>query len=48
MGFKTVRPHHRTPRLRLDIRSIASLKEDVESAFERLFGSMSVPVLGRH
>lgn len=46
VGFKTVRPHHHTPRLRLDIRSIASLKEDVESAFERLFGSMSVPVLG--
>ena len=46
VGFKTVRAHHRTPRLRLDIRSIVSWKEDVEYAFERLFGSISVPALG--
>ena len=47
VGFKTVRPHQHTPRLRLDIRSIVSWKEDVEYAFERLFGSISVPALGR-
>lgn len=47
VGFKTIRAHQSTPRLRLDIRSIVSWKEDVESAFERLFGSMSVPALGR-
>jgi hypothetical protein len=47
VGFKTVRPHRRTPRLRLDIRSIVSWKEDVESALERLLGSISVPALGR-
>lgn len=46
VGFKTVRPHHHTPRLRLDIRSLVSWREDVESAFERLLGSISVPVLG--
>lgn len=46
VGFKTVRAHPRTPRLRLDIRSIVSWKEDVEYAIERLFGSISVPALG--
>lgn len=46
VGFKTVRPHARTPRLRLDIRSIVSWREDVESALERLIGSISVPALG--
>lgn len=46
VGFKTVRAHSRTPRLRLDIRSIVSWKEDVEYAIERLFGSISVPALG--
>jgi GNAT superfamily N-acetyltransferase len=48
VGFKTVRPHQRTPRLRLDIRSIVAWKEDVEYAIERLFGSISVPALGRN
>lgn len=49
VGFKTVRAHPRTPRLRLDIRSIVSLREDVEYAIERLFGTIgaSVPALGR-
>lgn len=46
VGFKTIRPHRDTPRLRLDIRSIASWKEDVEYAIERLLGSISVPALG--
>jgi GNAT superfamily N-acetyltransferase len=50
VGFKTVRPHPRTPRLRLDIRSIASWAEDAGSAVERLFATISggVPALGRH
>jgi hypothetical protein len=47
VGFKTVRPHRQTPRLRLDIRSIVSWKEDVEYAIERLLGSIQVPALGR-
>jgi hypothetical protein len=46
VGFKTVRPHATTPRLRLDIRSLVSWREDVESAFERLLGSIQVPALG--
>jgi GNAT superfamily N-acetyltransferase len=48
VGFKTVRPHRRTPRLRLDIRSIVSWKEDAGYAVERLLASISsgVPVLG--
>ena len=47
VGFKTVRPHPRTPRLRLDIKTTASWKEDVEYALERLLGSMQSPVLAR-
>ena len=47
VGFKTVRPHPTTPRLRLDIRSIVAWKEDVESAIERLLGTIAAPALGR-
>jgi hypothetical protein len=50
VGFKTVRPHPKTPRLRLDIRSIVSWREDAGYAVERLLASISgsgVPVLGR-
>jgi hypothetical protein len=45
VGFKTVRQHPRTPRLRLDVRSTVSWKEDVEYALERLFATMQSPVL---
>ncbi|WP_344237137.1 GNAT family N-acetyltransferase [Actinocorallia libanotica] len=41
VGFKTIRPHHRYPRLRLDLRSALSWREDVEVALERLLGSMT-------
>ncbi|MGH3373324.1 MAG: GNAT family N-acetyltransferase [Actinoallomurus sp.] len=41
VGFKTVRPHHRYPRLRLELKSAISWREDVEVALERLLGSMS-------
>jgi hypothetical protein len=47
VGFKTVRPHRQTPRLRLEVKSLVSWREDVESALERVLGSISVPVLGR-
>lgn len=47
VGFKTVRPHPRTPRLRLDIKSTASWREDVEYALDRLLSSMQAPVLAR-
>jgi GNAT superfamily N-acetyltransferase len=41
VGFKTVRPHSRYPRLRLEMKSALSWREDVEVALERLLGSMS-------
>lgn len=41
IGFKTVRPHLRYPRLRLDLKTTLSWKEDVEGALERLLGSVS-------
>ena len=47
VGFKTVRAHPRTPRLRLDVKSLVTWREDVEYALERLLGSMQVPSLSR-
>jgi GNAT superfamily N-acetyltransferase len=47
VGFKTVRPHPHTPRLRLDIKTTATWKEDVEYAIERLLGSMQSPAMAR-
>jgi hypothetical protein len=41
VGFKTVRPHYRYPRLRLDLKNALSWREDVEVALERLLGSMN-------
>jgi hypothetical protein len=48
VGFKTVRPHHRHPRLRLELKNAVSWREDVESALERLLGSVRAPVLTGH
>ena len=46
VGFKTIRPHHRFPRLRLELKTTVSWREDVEVALERLLGSMTPdPVL---
>ncbi|TNC27267.1 GNAT family N-acetyltransferase [Amycolatopsis alkalitolerans] len=42
VGFKTVRPHPKWPRLRLELRSAISWKEDVEAALERLLGQVTV------
>lgn len=47
VGFKTVRTHPHTPRLRLDVRTTVTWKEDVEYALDRLLASMHVPVLSR-
>jgi GNAT superfamily N-acetyltransferase len=47
VGFKTVRPHPRTPRLRLDVKSTVTWKEDMESAIERLLSSLQAPVPSR-
>ncbi len=41
VGFKTVRPHLRYPRLRLELKTALSWREDVEVALERLLGSMT-------
>lgn len=43
VGFKTVRPHPRYPRLRLELKGLQSWREDVEYALERLFGSVTGP-----
>ncbi len=42
VGFKTVRPHHRWPRLRLELRTALGWKEDVEAALERLLNTVTV------
>lgn len=48
VGFKTVRPHHRYPRLRLDLKTALSWREDVEQALERILGSVRPPALTTH
>ncbi|MBV2152828.1 GNAT family N-acetyltransferase [Kitasatospora sp. SUK 42] len=45
VGFKTVRPHHRYPRLRLEARTTLSWRGDVEGALERLLGGRKEPAL---
>jgi hypothetical protein len=47
VGFKTARPHPRTPRLRLDVKTTATWKEDVEYALDKLLSSMQAPALSR-
>ncbi|MET9348627.1 GNAT family N-acetyltransferase [Streptomyces termitum] len=40
VGFKTVRSHPAYPRLRLELRTTLSWKEDVEMALDRLLGAV--------
>jgi GNAT superfamily N-acetyltransferase len=47
VGFKTVRAHHRVPRLRLDVKATVSWREEAESALERLLGAVQTPTLAR-
>ena len=42
VGFKTVQAHPRWPRLRLELRTALTWKEDVEAALERLLGSVTI------
>jgi GNAT superfamily N-acetyltransferase len=42
VGFKTVSPHPKWPRLRLELRSGISWKEDVEAALERLLLQVTI------
>jgi GNAT superfamily N-acetyltransferase len=43
VGFKTVHPHPRYPRLRLDLRTVLSWRGDVELALERWLGAIRSP-----
>jgi GNAT superfamily N-acetyltransferase len=45
VGFKTVRPHYRYPRLRLELKTALSWREDVELALERILGTVRTPTL---
>lgn len=45
VGFKTVREHRTYPRLRLDLRTALTWREDMESAVERLLASVRSPSL---
>lgn len=47
VGFKTVREHPVHPRLRLDLRTVLTWREDVEQAVERLLASVRAPVLSQ-
>lgn len=40
IGFKTQRAHPRHPRMRLDLRSVLTWRDEVESALERLLGAV--------
>jgi GNAT superfamily N-acetyltransferase len=44
VGFKTIRPHPRYPRLRMELRSAMTWKEDVEAALEQLLGTITIPM----
>ncbi len=45
VGFKTVRSHPRVPRLRLELKTALSWREDVEQALERILGTVRAPAL---
>ncbi|CAN5352097.1 GNAT family N-acetyltransferase [soil metagenome] len=40
VGFKTVRPHRSTPRMRMDLRSTVTWRDEVEAALGRLVGAV--------
>jgi GNAT superfamily N-acetyltransferase len=45
VGFKTVRDHRTYPRLRLDLRTALTWREDMEAAVERLLAAVRAPSL---
>ena len=47
VGFKTVREHRTYPRLRLDLRTTLTWREDMEAAVERLLASVRTPSLSQ-
>ena len=40
VGFKTHRAHSTTPRMRMELRSALTWKDEVEAALERLLGAV--------
>ena len=40
VGFKTHRPHPRHPRMRMELRSVLTWRDELESAVERLLGAV--------
>jgi GNAT superfamily N-acetyltransferase len=47
VGFKTVREHRTYPRLRLDLRTALTWREDMEAAVERLLAAVRLPSLSQ-
>jgi hypothetical protein len=47
VGFKTVREHRIYPRLRLDLRTALTWREDMEAAVERLLAAVRSPSLSQ-
>jgi hypothetical protein len=45
VGFEVVAPHHRFPRLRLELDRDHGWKQDVESALEQLLVAASISVV---
>ena len=43
VGFKTHRAHPRTPRMRMELRSLVTWRGEVEAAWERLVGAVRRP-----
>lgn len=43
VGFKTHRAHLRTPRMRMELRSLVTWRDEVEAAWERLVGAVRRP-----
>jgi GNAT superfamily N-acetyltransferase len=43
VGFRTHRPHTRHPRMRLDLKSVLTWREEMESALNRLRGVVRAP-----
>jgi GNAT superfamily N-acetyltransferase len=43
VGFKTHRPHPRTPRMRMEMRSLVTWRGEMEAAWERIVGAVRRP-----
>jgi GNAT superfamily N-acetyltransferase len=43
VGFKTLKPHRRWPRLRMELSSALGWKEGVDAALQQLLGEITIP-----